>query len=96
MEYCMSDCDRCPIIDSEWKLLLHRADAFCLLFIPATVLITILHQQVMSRGRQSATTPPPAHSIPRTPTFLRVSAVLHTSNSKLISLSHHMCPAAEI
>lgn len=54
MEYCMSRSDRCPVIDSEWKLLLHRADASRLLFVPHTFLTT-LHQQVMLRGRQSAT-----------------------------------------
>lgn len=59
MEYCESNRDRCSVIGSESKLLLHREDAFCLLFIPTTFLITILYQQVIVRGRQSATTPPP-------------------------------------
>lgn len=30
----MTNCDRCPVTGSEWRLLLHTEDAFCLLFIP--------------------------------------------------------------
>lgn len=38
--------DRCPVIGSERKLLLHRTDALCLLFIPTSFSIRIQYQQV--------------------------------------------------
>lgn len=47
MEYYISDCDRCPVTGSEWILILHREDAFCLLCVPNTFSISVLHQQVI-------------------------------------------------
>lgn len=70
----MSHSDRCPVIDSEWKLLLHRADASRLLFVPHTFQIT-LHQQVMLRGRQSATASTTTHQLTLNNIHTRVCGV---------------------